>query len=77
MDLPESVSACHDLIRRLQEENTALRRSGATFGYLAERLNRQLQDERRRGERRRTARSEDDRRDTPVAAGHAAPKISR
>ena len=36
------------MIRRLLDENAALRRSGASFGSLAERLNTQLQEERGR-----------------------------
>jgi hypothetical protein len=37
------------MIRELIEENAALRKAGADFGHLAERLNLALQEERRRG----------------------------
>jgi len=50
--LPTTIDDCHGLIRRLLDENAALRRSGASFGSLAERLNRQLQEERGRGRER-------------------------
>ncbi len=51
-ELPTTIDDCHGLIRRLLDENAALRRSGASFGSLAERLNRQLQEERGRGRER-------------------------
>jgi hypothetical protein len=45
-ELPITVEGCHELIRRLQEENTHLRQAGTVFGQLAERLNHELQAER-------------------------------
>jgi hypothetical protein len=48
MELPATVQACQELIRELVEENAALRKAGADFGQLAERLNAALQEERRR-----------------------------
>jgi hypothetical protein len=56
--LPTTVDECHAMIRRLLDENAALRRSGASFGSLAERLNTQLQEERRRGHERRMGHGE-------------------
>jgi hypothetical protein len=50
--LPTTLDECHAMIRRLLDENAALRRSGASFGSLAERLNTQLQEERRRDRER-------------------------
>ncbi|MEN3337899.1 MAG: hypothetical protein V7647_1575 [Acidobacteriota bacterium] len=44
--LPVTVEECHELIRRLQEENLQLRQAGALFGQLAERLNHELRLER-------------------------------
>jgi hypothetical protein len=44
--LPATVEECHELIRRLQEENLQLRQAGALFGQLAERLNHELRLER-------------------------------
>jgi hypothetical protein len=49
---PTTLEECHTMIRRLQDENAALRRSGHSFGSLAERLNMQLQAERRRDRER-------------------------
>ena len=40
-------------IAELQEENTALREAARTFGDLAERLNQELKEERRRNKERR------------------------
>lgn len=75
MDLPETVADCHELIQRLLEENASLRQSGAQFGHLAERLNVELQEERRKGrERRHTLRPGEDRR---ADAGRPAEKVSR
>ena len=45
-NLPETLDECHELIRRLQEENLHLRAAGAVFGQLAERLNHELRAER-------------------------------
>lgn len=53
--MPKTVEECHELIHRLQEENELLRRSASDFGRLAERLNRDLQAERRLGHERRMA----------------------
>lgn len=50
-ELPTTLDECYAMIRRLLDENAALRRSGAAFGGLAERLNTQLQQERRRRDR--------------------------
>jgi hypothetical protein len=44
--LPSNVEECHELIRRLQEENAHLRQAGSSFGQLAERLNQELRAER-------------------------------
>jgi hypothetical protein len=58
MDLPATVQECQDMIRHLIEENAALRKAGADFGHLAERLNLALQEERARaadGQRGRTS----------------------
>lgn len=67
MHLPQTVEECHELIQRLLEENAALRQSGAEFGHLAERLNHELREERRKGrDRRQTARPGEDRRDDQV-----------
>jgi hypothetical protein len=62
MNLPNTIEECHEVIQRLLDENAALRQSGASFGRLAERLNSELQDERRKGRERRTVRRGDDRR---------------
>ena len=63
MELPKTVEECHEMIHHLLEENAALRQSGASFGRLAERLNVQLEEERRQGhERRLNRRQGDDRR---------------
>ena len=60
---PETVEECHLMIDHLREENDHLRQSGSSFGSLAERLNRALNEERRLGrERRQAHRSSDDRR---------------
>ena len=55
------------MIHHLLEENAALRQSGASFGRLAERLNVQLEEERRQArERPVNRRQNDDRRlETP------------
>jgi hypothetical protein len=41
-NLPTNLEECHELIRRLREENASLRQAGSFFGQLAERLNREL-----------------------------------
>ncbi len=41
-NLPTNLDECHELIRRLREENGSLRQAGSFFGQLAERLNREL-----------------------------------
>ena len=66
MELPKTVDECHDMIQQLLDENAALRQSGASFGRLAERLNSELQEERRQGRERRLARRGDDRRADPA-----------
>jgi hypothetical protein len=48
MELPTTIQDCQEMIRELIEENAALRKAGADFGHLAERLNLALQEERRR-----------------------------
>ncbi len=47
-NLPTNLEECHELIRRLREENASLRQAGSFFGQLAERLNRELLAERGR-----------------------------
>jgi hypothetical protein len=47
MELPDTLECCYELIRRLAEENAALRKSGDDFGRLAERINAALHQERR------------------------------
>jgi hypothetical protein len=70
MELPKTIEECHDLIQRLLDENDALRHSGASFGRLAERLNSELQEERRKGRERRTVRRPgDDRRSETAGNG--------
>jgi len=41
-NLATNLDECHELIRRLREENGSLRQAGSFFGQLAERLNREL-----------------------------------
>ena len=48
MELPKTLEHCHEAIRALLEENAALRKSGADFGQLAERLSSALAEERGR-----------------------------
>jgi hypothetical protein len=48
MELPTTIEDCQEMIRELVEENAALRKAGADFGHLAERINLALQEERRR-----------------------------
>jgi hypothetical protein len=69
MELPKTVEMCHEVIQQLLDENAALRQSGASFGRLAERLNSELQEERRKGRERRTFRRGEDRRADAVPAG--------
>jgi hypothetical protein len=57
---------CRKELERLQEENDRLRRSAASFGALAERINVALQRERRSGRDRRGAA-----RETPDRRQHA------
>ena len=45
-NLPDSLEACHQLIDRLNEENSQLRQTASVFGQLAERLNHELRVER-------------------------------
>ena len=44
--LPATLEECHEMIRRLEEENRQLRHAGSVFGQLAERLNQELRSER-------------------------------
>ena len=57
-------------IAELQEENAALREAARTFGDLAERLNMELKEERRRDKERRTqTRNTPDRRQLSLHSG--------
>jgi hypothetical protein len=69
MELPKTVEECHEMIQRLLDENDTLRHSGASFGRLAERLNSELQEERRKGRERRTVRRPGDDRRSDTAGG--------
>jgi hypothetical protein len=69
MDLPKTVEECHEMIQLLMDENAALRHSGASFGRLAERLNSELQEERRKGRERRAIRRPGDDRRSDAASG--------
>jgi hypothetical protein len=62
MSEPDPLKVCQERVAELESENEALRRSADAFGQLAERLNAQLQEERRHGERRRQLRTPPDRR---------------
>ena len=68
MELPETLEKCHEVIEQLLDENAALRQSGVSFGRLAERLNSELQEERRKGRERRTMPRGEDRRSEVVPA---------
>jgi hypothetical protein len=68
MELPETLEKCHEVIEQLLDENAALRQSGVSFGRLAERLNSELQEERRKGRERRTIPRGEDRRSELVPA---------
>jgi hypothetical protein len=59
-------------IRTLREENELLRRSARAFGALAERLHVSLQEERRRGQDRRTQVRAATERRQPTAIPHTA-----
>jgi hypothetical protein len=75
MELPKTVDECHEMIQHLLDENAELRDSGASFGKLAERLNTELQEERRRGrERRAVPRSSEDRRADAAPARTDTPR---
>ncbi len=54
MSKEDVLKRYQDEIRTLKEENEILRRSACAFGALAERLHVSLQEERRRGQDRRT-----------------------
>jgi hypothetical protein len=70
MELPKTVEECHHMIEWLLDENAALRHSGASFGRLAERLNSELEEERRKGRERRTIRRPgEDRREASIGKG--------
>lgn len=60
----DDLQRCQAELRELKDENRHLREAASAFGHLAERLNGQLQAERRRREpdRRADARSSADRR---------------
>ena len=74
MELPTTIEECHEIIHQLLEENAALRQSGASFGRLAERLNSELQHQRRLGRERRAPRPAGDGREAePAMAGHEKP----
>lgn len=74
MELPTTIEECHNIIHKLLQENAALRQSGASFGRLAERLNSELQQQRRLGRERRSPRPAGDGRQTePAMAGHETP----
>lgn len=61
--MADEMEAYRLKIAELQEENTALREAARTFGDLAERLNQELKEERRRNmERRSQTRNTPDRR---------------
>jgi hypothetical protein len=68
MELPTTVAMCHEVLQQLLDENASLRQSGASFGRLAERLNSELQEERRKGRERRTFRRGESRRTDAVPA---------
>jgi hypothetical protein len=68
MELPTTIQDCQDMIRELVEENAALRKAGADFGHLAERLNLALQEERRRAADRPPSR-------TPVRSSIRGPRV--
>lgn len=72
MELPKTVEECHELIEHLLAENAALRQSGASFGRLAERLNSELQEERRKGRERRQVRRGEDRRAEAAPGRHGS-----
>jgi hypothetical protein len=63
-DDDEELKRCQSEIRRLKAENDDLRRASESFGYLAERLNQELHEERRlrTDDRRQSARGSSDRR---------------
>lgn len=69
MDLPKTIDECHQIIHGLLEENAALRQSGASFGGLAERLNSELEEERRQARARRMMRRAGEDRREEAAVG--------
>ena len=52
--MADELDSYRQKIAELQEENTALREAARTFGDLAERLNQELKEERRRNKERRS-----------------------
>lgn len=59
----QALQDCEEKVKILEEENQDLRESSHAFGLLAERLNNELQQDRRVGsERRQTGRPNVDRR---------------
>jgi hypothetical protein len=68
--MADELESCRLKIAELQEENTALREAARTFGDLAERLNQELKEERRRNkERRSQTRNTPDRRQLSFHTG--------
>lgn len=53
-NMADEIESYRLKIAELQEENTALREAARTFGDLAERLNQELKEERRRNKERRS-----------------------
>ncbi len=68
--MDDELRRCHEEIRRLRAENQELRRAATSFGDLAERLNRQLNTERRIriADRRHSPRDAGDRRSPEAIA---------
>jgi hypothetical protein len=62
----DDLQKCQTELRALKDENRQLREAASAFGHLAERLNRQLQGERRArdSDRRSAPRASADRRQT-------------
>ena len=66
--MTDELNECKERLAELEEENADLRKSSRAFGDLAERLNDELNDERRSGsDRRIEVRPAPDRRRSPVA----------
>ena len=67
--MPEDDESIRERIAHLQEENSQLREAARTFGDLAERLNAELREERRRNADRRSRPRETRDRRLPHMAG--------